>query len=258
MRTFNELLSTQGLVLEEDDFHFEYAQAKWRAVIQWCETRETHEEQDMDISLEGVERAVLTLLTRKAGDHDDIVAEIIKCGGSQLRKTLWKFLNAVWESKTIPQSWKSGTIISLHNSGDSSNPGNYRGITLMTILRKSLSIIILKRLEHHVRLHESQAAFRKDSSCEDEVYMLRLYPRLLLGGPQGVRPSTSGARTHPSLAKAQRYLQAGRSLLKRRKRAQKFPSHAISWCTLIFVFTVLAALAVPFALVSSQKVWIWY
>jgi exonuclease III len=175
MQTFKDhfrTLSTQGPISGEDDFDFQYAQMVLRAVNEWRESGEAHEEQDMDISLEEVESAVSALPTRKAGDHEDIVAELIKYGGSELHKTLLKLLNAVWQSETIPQSWKRGTIIPLHKSGDCSNPGNYRGITLIAILRKILSIIILKRLEHHVHLHESQAAFRENRSCEDQVYML--------------------------------------------------------------------------------------
>jgi hypothetical protein len=125
---------------------------------------------DSEISKEELDRALRSLPNWKACDHDDMIAELFKCGGGDFKSALLKFLNCVWKSETIPDTWCLGTIVSLHKSGDKGDPGNYRGITLLSIFRKLFSIILSSRLNDCVSLHESQAAFRSQRSCTDHIY----------------------------------------------------------------------------------------
>ena len=66
-------------------------------------------------------------------------------------------------------------IVSLFKKGDREDPGNYRGITLLNVvgklLNKVLNYRLLKWLEEHNKLSESQAGFRFGCSCVDNNYI---------------------------------------------------------------------------------------
>ena len=68
--------------------------------------------------------------------------------------------------------WGAGVVVNLFKTGDSLVPGNYRGITLIPIIRKIFSTMIRLRLEKKIALHESQAAFRVGRSCVDHIFTL--------------------------------------------------------------------------------------
>ena len=67
-------------------------------------------------------------------------------------------------------------IVSLFKKGDREDPGNYRGITLLNVVgklfNKVLNYRLLKWLEEHNKLSESQDSFRFGRSCVDNIFIL--------------------------------------------------------------------------------------
>ena len=67
-------------------------------------------------------------------------------------------------------------IVSLFKKGDPEVPGNYRGITLLSVVGKIyckiLSNRLVVKLESEGTLHEGQAGFRFGRSCLDNVFTL--------------------------------------------------------------------------------------
>ena len=60
--------------------------------------------------------------------------------------------------------------------GDREQPGNYRGIMLLSVVGKVfckiLNIRMVQRLDKGGVLHEGQAGFRMNRSCIDVIYTL--------------------------------------------------------------------------------------
>ena len=60
--------------------------------------------------------------------------------------------------------------------GDKEDPGNYRGITLLSVVGKVFCKVLNNRLVQHFDkggvLHEGQAGFRLKRSCVDNIYTL--------------------------------------------------------------------------------------
>jgi hypothetical protein len=81
-------------------------------------------------------------------------------------------INEVWQHETVPHNWGTGVVVNLYKAGSSTDPGNYRGITLISMVRKLFSTMVRLRLEKKVELHESQCAFRRNRSCIDHIYTL--------------------------------------------------------------------------------------
>ena len=81
----------------------------------------------------------------------------------------------IWETETVPDEWKTGTIVPLPKKGDLSNCANWRGITLLSIPSKVLSIIVLNRMKNEIDkiIRDEQCGFRPGRSCTDAIFSLR-------------------------------------------------------------------------------------
>jgi len=65
---------------------------------------------------------------------------------SAMGKAVFAIITNTWVSEVTPSAWQQNTVISLLKGGDPEDPNNYRGITLISVLQKILSVIIVKRL----------------------------------------------------------------------------------------------------------------
>ena len=136
----------------------------------------THEHLDRDISALEIEYVMKLLRNRKASGSDGIAGELIKYGGNGMIMMLKELFQLIWNSEYIPERWGEGMIISLFKKGDREDPGNYSGITLLNVVgklyNKVLNYRLLQWLEEHNKLSESQAGFRFDRSCVDNIFIL--------------------------------------------------------------------------------------
>ena len=68
--------------------------------------------------------------------------------------------------EVVPKEWREGLIVNLLKKGDKEEPGNYRGITLLSVVGKVFCKILNNRLVEHLdrerALHEGQAGYRKN------------------------------------------------------------------------------------------------
>ena len=89
---------------------------------------------------------------------------------------LHKLLNLIWTTEEIPTDWKKGLLVKLPKSGDLSQCGKWRGITLLSIPSKVLTRVILERMKDAIdkELRDEQAGFRKERSCTDQIATLRV------------------------------------------------------------------------------------
>ena len=67
--------------------------------------------------------------------------------------------------EVVPPQWREGLIVNLFKKGDKEDPGNYRGMTLLSVVGKVFCKILNDRLVQHIHegqaLHEGQAGFRR-------------------------------------------------------------------------------------------------
>ena len=77
---------------------------------------------------------------------------------------LEQLFSVIWREELVPRQWREGLIVSLFKKGDKEDPGNYRGITLLSVVGKVFCKILnnrlVKRLDRGGILHEGQAGFR--------------------------------------------------------------------------------------------------
>ena len=129
----------------------------------------------------GIEKAEIAKCLRKlknskTGGSDGLVGELLKYGGSGMVSLLEQLFSVVWHEEAVPRQWREGLIVNLFKKGDREDPGNYRGITLLSVVGKVYCKVLNNRLVQCLDkggvLHEGQAGFRVNRSCMDNVYSL--------------------------------------------------------------------------------------
>ncbi|CAB1112139.1 unnamed protein product [Ectocarpus sp. CCAP 1310/34] len=83
--------------------------------------------------------------------------------------------NWVWKNEHAPSRWRDGVVVKLFKNGDKTDPGNYRGITLLDtdvkVFCKLLNDRIVGVSEKEHSISEGQVGFRK-RGCVDHVFTL--------------------------------------------------------------------------------------
>ena len=135
-------------------------------------------ELDMHIeepTIDCVRKAIKSLKNNKAPGLDNISAELIKHGGEILEFQLFKLIIKIWRVEAIPNDWDTGNIIPVHKKGDRTVCANYRGIMLLPVCYKVLTIIIKEKLDPYIEngLGEYQSGFRKGRSTIDHIFTIR-------------------------------------------------------------------------------------
>ena len=78
-------------------------------------------------------------------------------------KMLSKLYALIWKEECVPMKCREGLIVSLFKKGDKEDPGNYRGITLLSVVGTLFCKILNDRLIQHLdkssKIHEGQAGF---------------------------------------------------------------------------------------------------
>lgn len=114
---------------------------------------------------------------RKAPGPDGIQNIVLKQLPNIGYAFLAKIINAMFEMKYFPKTWKTGRIILFPKPGKNPRePGNYRPITLLNTMSKVSEKIICKRLNHNLKqlnvIRDEQNGFRPKHSTVTQLMRL--------------------------------------------------------------------------------------
>ena len=111
----------------------------------------------------------------KAAGMDSITTELLKADIETTACLLEDLFRTVWETEEIPEDWNCGLIVKLPKKGNLTDCGNWRGITLLSVLAKVLGRVIITRLDDAVdgMLREEQTGFRTGRSTTEHIFVLR-------------------------------------------------------------------------------------
>jgi Reverse transcriptase (RNA-dependent DNA polymerase) len=129
---------------------------------------------DSEFTDEEVRDALRCMKNHKAPGQDDMQAELalLKYGGQAGVQMICAVFNGVRHTEWMPAGWRDGVMVPLPKTGDLTDCGNYRGLTLMPAIDKLFSQIMVKRLAAHVPLHDHQYGFRTGRSTFDALFAL--------------------------------------------------------------------------------------
>ena len=160
-----------GKLSLDSNFDAEWKEEVESNVSRYGSMSELCEDEFLDNEIEKGEivKCIRKLKNNKTGGSDGLVGELLKYGGSGMVYLLEQLFSVIWREETVPKRWREGLIVNLFNRED---PGNYRGITLLSVVGKVFcKIRLVQCLDKGGALHEGQAGFRV-RSCMDNVCTL--------------------------------------------------------------------------------------
>ena len=131
-----------------------------------------------DFTLAEVTAGIRKMKRGKAADIMGIKADLLLSAVEPLAPTVTALFNKMFASQgDFPHCMTTGIIVSVYKSGDDQDPGNYRGITLGSVLGKLYAALIDKRLSSWTEANDlrarGQAGFRADHRTTDNVFILQ-------------------------------------------------------------------------------------
>ena len=116
------------------------------------------------------------LKNRRAAGIDQIRNELLKNSGERMKHLLYIFICEIFTTGFIPEDLNHGRVKLLFKSGDPLNPGNYRPITVSSVIIKLFTKIYQTRLsslfEDEGLLEDNQIGFRPGRGTADAIAMV--------------------------------------------------------------------------------------
>ena len=163
--------------------------SRWKEHFQEVLNRETPEDppqddegerEELNISVEKpniqeVKDALKALKNGKAAGIDQITAEMLKADYEQTSKELVHIFDLIWEKESVPKQWNKGLICKIPKKGNLQECGNWRGVTLLPLVSKVFSKVLINRIQTGVdsALRKEQAGFRKGRGTVEQIFVLR-------------------------------------------------------------------------------------
>jgi hypothetical protein len=124
---------------------------------------------DAPLTADEIQACVNRLKHNKAGNpaEEGIVNELLMYGGPAMISMLHSYCSLMWHLEQVHHV--PGTIISLPKTGDLSDPVNYRGITLLSVLYKLYTSVLNRRLiefaeeQQYVQQQQQQEAQQQEA-----------------------------------------------------------------------------------------------
>ena len=137
--------------------------------------RVSNEDLDKEITEKEVQSLIISLRNNKARGIDKIFNEYLKYRTENIINRIVKIFNVIQLKGIFPENWLFGIVKPIYqNKGSKADPGNYRGITLVSCLSKLFTGVINKRfiecLENNNLLNENQTSFRKNYATLDHIF----------------------------------------------------------------------------------------
>ena len=137
-----------------------------------------------NFTVDELNKVIKKLKTGKAAGPDGIKNEVIIHTFEKLQNFWCKLFNHIFESGEIPTEWLNGLIVPIYkNKGEKTDPGNYRGITLLSCSAKFFTAVLNERLRQFSDicniLLKNQAGFRPDHSTTDHIFVLKTLSDLI-------------------------------------------------------------------------------
>lgn len=124
--------------------------------------------EDRDFNCEEITKLLLGLEPNKSQGPDEIHPFTLKKLARVLNKPLEIIYNASLHAGRVPKTWKSGNITAIFKKGSKSDPGNYRPVSLTSVICKLMEKLIraevVKHMEKNKLFSKKQFGFLKGRS----------------------------------------------------------------------------------------------
>ena len=127
----------------------------------------------IEITKEDISKKIDQLKSGKAPGLDSITVTILKRFKTSLLTPLQIIFQRSMETGEVPQDWRDANVSPIFKKGSKGDPGNYRPVSLTSIVCKLLESIIrdkiTEHLDHNELIKPSQHGFVKHRSCQTNL-----------------------------------------------------------------------------------------
>ncbi|KAG1461825.1 hypothetical protein G6F46_004607 [Rhizopus delemar] len=110
---------------------------------------------------------------RKAPGVDHIRTEMLLPIVDEVVPVITLFFQLCWKLSVIPSDWRTAQVVPIYKKGNALDPGNYRPISLTSIMRKLFELCLQAKLESTAPpLDPVQGSFRHHKSALDQALCL--------------------------------------------------------------------------------------
>ncbi len=140
------------------------------------------------LSVEDLTNVLNKMKTKKAAGPDKITNKLLKAAGYTIYESLLYIFNLVLVTGIFPEDLKQSRVTPIFKDGDKSECGNYRPISVISIIAKVLEMLISDQLALYLNdnniIIKQQSGFRKRHSTE--TALLHTTDQYLLNMDKGV------------------------------------------------------------------------
>ncbi|KAG6933041.1 hypothetical protein G0U57_020115, partial [Chelydra serpentina] len=123
----------------------------------------------IEVSLEEVLKLIDKLNCNKSPGPDGIHPRVLKELKCEIAELFTRVCNLSFKLASVPNDWKIANVMPIFKRGSRGDPGNYRPVSLTSVLGKVVETIvknkIVRHIEEHKLLGKSQHGFCKGKSC---------------------------------------------------------------------------------------------
>ena len=131
---------------------------------------------DLHITTEGICNLLANLNVHKAAGPDFITARILKETCHVVAPILKTIFCSSLLTGVVPCDWRSANVIPIYKNGNRQNPGNYRPISLTSLVSKIFEKIVAFHITNYLEcdniFYDLQHGFRRYRSCETQLSSL--------------------------------------------------------------------------------------
>ncbi|CAM5156864.1 unnamed protein product [Eretmochelys imbricata] len=132
-----------------------------------------NEDMEVDITISEVEAKLEQLNGTKSGGPDNLHPRILKELAHEIASPLARIFNESVNSGVVLYDWRIANIVPIFKKGKKSDPGNYRPVSLTSVVYKVLEKIlkekVVKDIEVNGKWDKIQHGFTKGRSCQTNL-----------------------------------------------------------------------------------------
>jgi hypothetical protein len=137
------------------------------------------------VTEEDITKMLLNINMGKATGLDNLPAKFLKDGSRFLAPPITHIINLTLHHGKIPQDIKDARVVPLYKKSDKTEPGNYRPVSVLTIVSKILERAVYDQVESYLKnnnlLYKLQSGFRSCFSTDTCLMYLTDYIKMEMG-----------------------------------------------------------------------------
>ena len=105
---------------------------------------------ELNINQEKIAKLLRDLDTSKAPGPDGLHPHVLKVLADRIKEPLYIIFSKSLQTGCVPKLWKQGRISAIFKKGDKADPGNYRPVSLTSIVCKVFEKLVREHLLEHL------------------------------------------------------------------------------------------------------------